>query len=461
MKRPNLLFMMTDHQRADSLGAVRAGVEVTPNLNRLATDSSVFTRAYTTCPLCVPARTALATGLYPTRTGVVYNDWPGKTAGDFTPVHQRLAEGGYEVAHVGVHHIRVAPPIQERVPFAKWVDPGHHAHYLKAKGLDAAPPEGAGAFKKDVTDIVDGKPLTRQYSNTRTAVWPHAAEHFADSWFAREAAEFVAREHEKPFALFVYLWAPHPPLRVPEPYASLFEPGALDLPANVGAVPEGEPPGRRLPPAAQLAEGVPMEQWRKVWAAHLGLVNLADAGIGLILDALERSGKADQTVTLFTVDHGDHLGQHGMYQKMEMYEPAINIPLVVRVPGAGARRLDAPVSHLDVVPTLHSLLGVQAPEGLDGVSLADCIVGGAAALERPVFSQFSGGPDVGFLRRAVITRRHKYIYAPDEGRELYDLADDPLEMNNLALDQAFADRANAMHEACREWHESHNDWAQY
>jgi arylsulfatase A-like enzyme len=153
------------------------------------------------------------------------------------------------------------------------------------------------------------------------------------------------------------------------------------------------------------------------------------------------------TAVLFTVDHGGHLGQHRLYQRMEMYEPAARIPLIVSVPGAETRQFDAPVSHLDVMPTLHELLGLDVPGGFDGVSLARSVLEGAPP-ERPVLSQFSGGPDAGFLRRAVITRCYRYIFAPNEWRELYDLDKDPLEMENLADEPAFADTEAELHDVC-------------
>ncbi len=457
----NLLFIMTDHQRADSIGMVQGGVEVTPNLNRLAAEGVVFNRAYTTCPLCVPARTALATGKYPTKNGVVFNDWRGIRAGDHKPIHQLLAEAGYDVAHIGVHHIRVKPTIQERVPFVKWIDNSSYNRYLAGKGIDATPPEGIGAFKREVIENQNGRPARVKYSNTRCAVWEHPAEHFKDIYFCREAVEFLRDRRRNPFALFVYLWAPHPPLRVPEPYASLFDPEGIDLPPNVGLIPEGEPSNRRRGIAAQLAEGVSEREWRRVWAAHLGLVRLADTGIGDILKALEEAGRMDETVILFTVDHGDHLGQHRMYQKMEMYEPAIRVPLIVRVPGCPHRSFDQPVSHLDVMPTLLDLLEIEPPDNLDGTSLLESIASGTSPPDKPVFSQYSGNPTVGDIRRAVITRRYKYVYDPNDTPELYDLEDDPLEMCNLAGDIKHRGVVQRLHEIGKSWAESHGDWVEF
>ena len=464
-KQPNIVFIMTDHQRHDSLGMVQAGVEVTPNLNRLAAEGTVFGRAYNTCPLCVPARTALATGIYPTANGAVTNDWKGATAGDCKPMHQFLAEAGYEVAHMGVHHIRVNPPLDERLRFAEWIPKEAYNEYIAARGLATAPPAGEGtdrmSFSTPVMENREGRRVKKGYSNTNTAAWPGDAEHFFDSWVCRSAGEFLNRPHERPFALFVCLWAPHPPLRVPEPYYSMFDPHKLDLPENVGIAAEKEPPGRRRGVAAQLAEGVSMEQWRKVWAAHLGLVRLADDGIGRVLSALERSPAADDTLTVFTVDHGDHLGQHRMYQKMEMYEPAIHVPLVVRVQGAASGRVDRVVSHLDLAPTVLDAAGIPIPASLDGRSLLPAVRDQAPLAERPAFSQYSGNPAVGDLRRAVITQRYKYIHDPNDAPELFDLENDPLEMNNIADDPSLEDKKNALHTLAANWASEHGDWAQF
>lgn len=460
-ERLNLLFIMTDHQRADSIGMVQAGVEVTPNLNRLAAEGTVFTRAYTTSPLCVPARTALATGKYPTKNGVVFNDWRGIRAGDHKPIHQFLAESGYDVAHIGVHHIRVKPTIQRRVPFVKWLDNSDYNRYLVEKGIDVTPPEGTDAFKREVIENQNGKPVRVKYSNTRCALWGHPAEHFKDIYFCREAIEFLKGRRENPFALFLYLWAPHPPLIVPEPYASTFDPEKLDLPPNVGLISDGEPSNRRRGIAAQLAEGISEWEWRRVWAAHLGLVRLADAGIGEVLKALEETGQKGGTVILFTVDHGDHLGQHRMYQKMEMYEPAVRVPLILRAPGCPHRSFDRPVSHLDVMPTLLDLLDIEAPDDLDGDSLSESVISGTPPPDKPVFCQYSGNPTIGDIRRAVITRRYKYIYDPDDIPELYDLVDDPLEMHNLAGDIKYLEVVQRLHEIGRSWAEDHGDWVEF
>jgi arylsulfatase A-like enzyme len=457
-KSKNLIFIMTDHQRADSLGMHQAGVEVTPNLNRLASQGTVFERAYDACPLCVPARTALATGKYPTKNGVVINDWGGTTAGDNATIHELLAQHGYDVGHIGVDHIRVAPGLKERVSFAEWLGNSEYWEYLDEVGFKDWPAD-SGHFKRKIQENRGGTVVECKHSNTETDVWKDDAEHFMEFFWARHAADFVSKKREKPFALFLYLWAPHPPLRVPEPFASMFDPDRLNLPSNVGLISEGEPPAYRKGAPAQLAEGVSMEQWRKVWAAHLGLVNLADAAIGKLLDCVQEQGLGEKTQIVFTSDHGDHLGQHSMYQKMEMYEQAIRVPLIFAGPDIARQTVDTPVSHLDIMPSLLELLGVPIPDDLDGLPLASTLRSGAPPVPRPVFSQYSGNFALGDMRRCVVSGEYKYVWNPSEEVELFDLESDPLEMNNLASVPEHATLLHSLNETLREWGVSHGDFA--
>lgn len=452
----NLIFIMTDHQRADSIGMVQDGKEVTPVLNRLAEESVVFTKAYNSCPLCVPARTALATGKYPTHNGVVFNDVKGKRANDHNTIHQYVKEAGYRVGHVGINHIQVSPSLKDRVSFDFWIDDENYDEYAKSHGIEM---KRTPEYATKVMEFQDGEYVEKAYSNSHSSVWSHPLEQFKDQYFARKAIEFLEEEKgEKPFALFLYLWAPHPPLIVPEPYASMFDPENLSLPENIGVPSPKEPANRRKGIAAQLAEGLTLEDWRKVWAAHLGLVNMADQLIGEVLETVKKSGKYDETMIVFTSDHGDHLGQHKMYQKMEMYDQAINVPLLFKVPDAKSNRWKVPVSHLDVLPTILEILRIQVPEDIDGISLAPSIMLEEEPKERAVFCQYSGNPTVGDLRRAVMEGPYKYIYDPREQSELYDLVHDPLEMNNLSGEKEYKEIEKNLHDKLITWAREHGDW---
>jgi len=473
-------------------------VEVTPALNRLAAEGVLFSRAYTTCPLCVPARTAIATGFPPHTTGVVLNQgFAAPTR--FRPVHQFLAEAGYYLAHVGIDEVRTQPPLPKRVRFATWYSDPDYQEYVRQKGL--ALPDPSPYRRKCGERAADGSIEYRQYASTHTGVFPYAREHFRDWQFADAACAFLEGLRERPFALFLDFLAPHPPLVVPEPYAHLFPPDRIDLPANVGRRAVPEPPALRRGVPAQLAEGVSEGDWRGAWSAHLGLVRLVDDCVGRILKVLDERGLAEETAVLFTSDHGDHLGAHCLYQKMEMYEEAIRTPLVIRAPGGGAASLGVPfgsepqgrrlsptsgeppalpaealggakvpqrgagrgrhdglVSHLDLLPTVLELAGLGVPDGLPGTSLRGVLSGGAGPEPEAVFSTYDGNFVVGDARRCVIGPRFKCVwYVGGGGEELYDLERDPGELVNLAAQPAFAEEMARLGALGRQWAEATGD----
>jgi arylsulfatase A-like enzyme len=168
-------------------------------------------------------------------------------------------------------------------------------------------------------------------------------------------------------------------------------------------------------------------------------VRLVDDCISRILKVLDERGLAEETALLFTSDHGDHLGAHCLYQKMEMYEEAIRTPLVIRAPGARTGRHDGLVSHLDLLPTVLELASLPVPEGLPGKSLGDVLHGGAGPEREAVFSTYDGNFVVGDARRCVVGARFKYVWYAGGGEELYGLERDPGELVNLAAQPEFAE----------------------
>ncbi len=437
----NLLVLLTDHGRADSLGAIQAGLEVTPAANALARRGWTAERCYTPCPLCVPARTALATGVAPWTNGVACNEFARGERTCRRSIHEHLAAAGYRLGHVGVHHARLSPDLRDRVEFDLFAD--FDAHRQAAAAAGVALPKLGDEYRRhlDVRENTAGN-MMRPYSSAATGVWRGPEEWFLDLWLARQAAAFIEKAPgDRPFALFVNLCAPHPPLAVPERYAGLFDPESIELPANVGQPARGEPPSRRLGPPAQLAAGVDEAGWRRAWAAHLALTRLADDATATVLNALTSRGLGDRTLTILASDHGEQLGQHAMYQKMELYEPAVRVPLVVAGPGvaAGARG-EGICSLLDVPPTLLEAAGVAVPRELDGVSLWPSLRGDGPLPDRVLplgcYGNFDLAPPPD-QRRGAVDGRWKLI-ADGDGRdlELFDLHADPLEMHNLAGDPA-------------------------
>ncbi|WP_273321048.1 sulfatase [Vallitalea guaymasensis] len=457
MKKHNIVFIMTDHQRADSIGMRQCNIEVTPNLNKLAKESLVFSRAYNTCPLCVPCRTAISTGKYPTKNGVVFNDWKGITARDNKPFPQILKENGYNVSHVGVDHIKVKPALKDRIKYDKWIDQTDYNRYIEELGISVKRDEKHSREVKELR--ADGDYINKRYSNTYVSKWEHDTTTFKDEYFTRESLDVIDNvEKDNPFALFINYWAPHPPLRVPEGYINKFNPDDIVLPDNVGKIAKNEPVNRRDGVPAQLAENVTEKEWRQVWSAHLALLNYVDDQVGKVIDRITEKGLLEDTIILFTSDHGDHLGQHSMYQKMEMYEQAVNVPLLIKIPNMEPRKIEGTMSNLDILPTLLDELYIEKPNDLDGTSNYEIIHNNGEIKDRKVFCQYSGNPELGCVRRAVITEKYKYIYDQMNEKELYDLESDPLEMNNIATEKENMELIKTLHDELVNWSKKKNDW---
>ena len=231
----------------------------------------------------------------------------------------------------------------------------------------------------------------------------------------------------------------------------MYDPELVSLPPNVGVPAENEPPARKTGIARQLAAGMDMNGWRKHWAAHLALVSYADSLVGEFIERLKEKGVYDDTVVVFTTDHGEHLGQHDMYQKFELYEQCINIPLIIKSPGRGPAVRREVVSHIDVTPTLCELLGLPKPERLDGISLVPALDGRPVEDDRAIFLNWTISPQADDIRRGLVNAGYKYIEDERGGRELYDLKNDPLERINLAGEKKHAGIVSAFATRCGEF----------
>jgi arylsulfatase A-like enzyme len=445
--KKNLVFFMTDQQRADTLGLEVGKKFVTPTWNKLAQNSTQFTHVYDACPLCVPARTALATGINPLANGMILNDWEGKNAKNHCTLHEYLYENGYEVAHVGVNHIRVSPPLKESLPFALWRDEEDFVVQAKAKGLNVDK-------RPEQLDIVqeknNGAYLATPYSNTETTIWPYDLQEFKDVWFTTQVVDFIKADHEKPFALFVCLWAPHPPLMVPRQYFDKFDSNDITLPPNTDIVLEQEPRQRRKGAAAQLGAHIPQGGWKEARKSYYALANLCDEQLHRILSALDEEKISDDTMVICTTDHGDQLGEHRMFQKMEMYEASVRVPAIFHIPGCPPHTYDENISHLDFLPTVLDLLDIEPKKTYEGVSLKNSIVKGVAPAKKDVFGVYCGNSGIGDMRRMIVQEHLKYVYDGQDS-ELFDLKQDPYELDNLFGKSEYREQGKAMHEALKVW----------
>jgi arylsulfatase A-like enzyme len=437
-EQPHLLFFMADHLRYDCLSCYDDIGVRTPNLDRIAGESVVFDRAYCATPLCVPTRTCIATGRWPHASGAIVNGGsiPGEEEfsriGPETPtLYESLDAAGYEILQVGIQHIHSQPALPERVPDAEFVGRAEYIAYSDALGL--AFDEAAHA-RRPVPEFRNGRPagVKQYYSPMHVSTLPYAKEHFLDIWWANELKNrILKRDFTRPQAIFLHLWAPHPPFFLPEPYASMYRPEMIDLPENVGIWYDAQPAYLLHGTGARGAQFL-RDDWRRTWAAYFGLVTMVDDCMGMVADACRERGIWEDAFAIFTQDHGELLGAHALFQKFTMYEESARVPLLIKPPGhRSSEHRSQPVGHIDLAQTVCDYTGAASPPGAQGASLRPLLDDPQASWRESTFVEFHGDHGRGWPCRAVVNERYKYIHHFGPEAELYDLAEDPRETRSL------------------------------
>jgi len=474
MSTPNILFLLTDQQRADTLGVLNSSIR-TPNLDRLAEKGTVFTRCYPPTPVCLPCRGALMSGRYPSATGAMHNHSPLKPS--MGPmVADVFRQQGYYTHMIGKSHLQSchdldspesAPHIHDRSYFRSWKGPWYgfehadlnigHSTELHACGMHY------GVWLEDRgvdTDRYFGHTAYEQYGP-----WDLPEEYHNSAWVAETTigAMQQAKDEGKPFYISANFQDPHNPCMVPEPWASMYDPEELP---EFGFKP-GEPECFQDKPAfyqeilnspgqyaAQYSEGGPsgatnashlpfdQKQTQENAACYYGMVSLLDHHVGRILDALEASGQLENTIVVFASDHGDFLGDHGLWWKeLYPYEEAINVPLIVSWPGhlPENRQNTSLQGLIDLAPTWLNLSGLACPPEFQGVDQSAVWRGEQESLREAIVVE-DRPHDGPFNQRIFITDRFKLVaYSNPEYGELYDMVEDPHQVRNLWSDPAFAD----------------------
>jgi len=431
-QQPNVLLILTDQQRADALGFRRPGTVRTPHLDGLAAAGISFDRALTPTPICTPARTALFTSRYGHQTRTMLNN---DTLEDDPVLFTRLRERGYQVDYAGKWHLGESNK-------AKWVDRLHgddrveYTRWCLKQGI----PDGWG-----FNDPAMRSHRREDVSIPRPAMNPIKPEQTNEAWIVDHALRMLdTRDKRRPYFLTVSLNGPHPPFKVPEPYYSMYDPEAIPQPPNFGPTP-GEPAAlaRSFYRTVFRDHGETWAAWRKSAAVYRGFVTMVDAQIGRVVKRFADEKLLDNTLVIMTTDHGEMLGQHGLWQKYHAYEEALRVPMIMRAPWlikAGVRS-EAAASLIDVAPTVFSALGIRGGAGaaMEGVDLAPAFTGAPPSGQpRLLFSEFKPKADWhGVVDwRLVTDNRHKYVWNRGDIPELYDLAADPHELKNLARSDA-------------------------
>jgi choline-sulfatase len=426
-RRPNVLLIMADQLAAAWLPAYGHELVKAPHLTALADGSTVFESAYCPSPLCAPSRAGLLTGRLPSCTDVFDN--AAEMRASLPTLIHHLRAHGYYTGLAGKMHF-VGPD---------------QLHGFEERLTTDIYPAGLGWTPDWRLPMTDRLPWYHTMESVlRPGVCGASLQQDYDDEVAFRAVRKLfdlAREGpERPFFLVVSFTHPHDPWEIRSPYWDLYDRAAIDLP-TVPRIPyaDADPHSRRLREMCGTEEvELTEQQLRTARHGYYAAISYLDDRVGEVLDALRDAGLEDDTAVVFCADHGEMLGERGLWYKMSFFEPSARVPLLVRSPGRpSALRVADPVSLLDLAPTFLELAGVPAlgdvTEELDGVSLLGLVADGTGGRPGPVLAEYLAE---GVTAPAVMIRdgRHKLVACEGDPDQLYDIAEDPGELVNLAAE---------------------------
>ncbi len=477
---PNVLVIVTDQHRCDTIGAYGSRVCRTPALDALAEHGAVFHQAYTTSPVCTPARASLHTGLFPFHHGLDNNSYGMGTRLHELPdkphlLSRRLAERGYACAFTGKWHLgggkrdgdqriwpaewRVAQALPSTRGFVGDDFPGHgnggfeypqYRQYLADRGL-----------RIEFANVQENKDYPRGHVHTIWGEITSPVESTVEYFLANRAIHWLdyLRAGQQPWLLMLNFWGPHAPFFAPTVYLDEYRQRSLEPWPSFAETPTNKPKLQGL----WRLRGQPWSFFEQALRHYYALTTFTDAQIGRVLDHLRQTGLFDDTLIIFTADHGDSQGCHGGIENKSThcYEETVRIPLIVKPPGppAARREVAAFAGLCDVYSTILSAAGAPRDVAeLDGRSLLPVLAGEVPA-DWPDCAVTEGNGIHPVLQTQRMIRRGdwKYVFNAGDVDELYDLARDPHELRNLAVEPGHAVHLRELREAMSAWMQAHGD----
>lgn len=443
---PNILWYCSDQQRFDTIGALGNPHVHTPNLDRFVAEGVAFTHAYCQSPICTPSRASFLTGRYPSTVGVNGNG-NASFPPDETLVTRRLADRGYDCGLVGKLHLAAAYNGREsrvddgyrffqysHAPRDDWTRGHDYANWLRGRGEDAA---RLLALRSEPHDVLEPTP-------DRDNVSPHLHQ---TTWCTEQAIGFVSDRQDRPWMLSVNPYDPHPPYNPPWEYYKRFDVAALPGPRfrESDLTHQARLAGADFQTAPMRPDDLDGAGGRKAQTLYYAMIEQIDEQFGRILDALDRTGQREKTVVIFTSDHGEALGDHGLAHKgCRFFDGLTRVPCVWSWPGhfASGLQSDALVGLLDIAPTLLELADLPVPDRMQGRSLLPILTGAAPPDHHRDFVRCEFYNAIDTPNRTFATmyrdRRWKLIVYHNLGLgELYDMERDPDEFVSLWDDPAY------------------------
>ena len=422
-QKPNVVLIMTDDLN-DYIGAYGHPMVKTPNIDRLAKEGMVFENAYCQFPLCGPSRNSMMSGLYPDQTHLyTLTHLLRQTHPDAVTMSQYFQQHGYVSARVGKIYHYMNP---NDVGTNGHDDPASWDERINPKGVDKDI-EAKGLIKSVSSKPGYGGRLS-WYADPANRDEAHT-----DGMVATESINLMKKyaDKDQPFFLGVGFYRPHTPYVAPKKYFDLYDINTITVPT----VPEGYFATLPGPAVQSLTRGTAVAQLsdelaKKSILAYWAAISFVDAQIGRVLDAIDEMGLRENTVILFSSDHGYHMGEHKHYQKITLFEESARVPLVISAPSMKNRgsRTDSLVEMVDFYPTLAELAGLPAPGKIAGVSMVPVLNNPDTKVRDSALTQIKNG-------HSIRTERYRYTRWQEGGEkmiELYDWQNDPSEMVNLA-----------------------------
>lgn len=467
MKKPNILLITSDQQHFDTIGAFNSEVS-TPNIDRLVAEGTTFNRAYCPNPTCTPSRASIITGTYPSQHGA----WTlgTKLMEDRHTVGNDFIENGYRTSLIGKAHFQPLqttdeypslesyPKLQDFDFWKRFNDVFYGFEHIElARNHTNEPLVGQHyAMWMEENGLKNWRDFFAEPAGTmdRRAEhkWPIPEEYHYNTWIAERTNakmdEYV--QDDESFFMWASFLDPHPPYLVPEPWDTMYDPDKLTIPKGV----EGE--HAKNPPHFQMTQEenpdfsaynetkkgahgyhshlTSEERHKKLTATYYGMISMMDKYIGKILDKLDELGIADETLVVFTTDHGHFFGQHGLQAKGGFhYEDLIKLPFIARYPGTipAKQSTNAMQSLVDLAPTFLTFAGIDVPHHMTGINQSEVWKGNENSARDHIICEFRHEPTT-IHQKTYVNERYKItVYYNQTYGEIFDLEKDPGEYNNL------------------------------
>ena len=452
--RPNILLVVTDQQRRDTIGAYGSSVVQTPATDALAGQGMAFDCAFTPCGLCSPVRSSLLSGVYPhthqVLTNVALHPVRNQLSPDQDVLYSGLKSAGYRIGSIGKWHVNhhIDPT---GFGADRYVSLADYASYRRELGIPF-PPE------------------SNNYVTPVSPVDPVPVEHCRPAFLADRTIDTIdtfSAGSDRPFFVRLDFHGPHAPTVTPEPYASMYDPASIEPWSNFDDPLDGKPAVQRIKLRHWHTDTMSWSDWQPMVAGYYGEISLIDHQIGRVLAHLERAGLADNTMVIFTADHGDTMGAHHIWNKdYTMYDGIYRVPFIVRWPGRvapGSRSSEYIHHFLDLTPSLLEVAGAPVPDRLHGLSLLPLLSGERQERLREAFCEFHGCHMGLYTCRMLQTDRYKYVFNTNDIDELYDHETDPGELANLAEDPAHSETLADLRRRLVDWmrrtgDDLYNEW---